>query len=80
MLKIKTIKKTIKIEYPDNINNILNIISDKKTIKTSELSKISKISGTKLKEILEHLMREGKIKETISNEGAGRPAIYYSLV
>ncbi|MBY8982619.1 MAG: winged helix DNA-binding protein [Candidatus Lokiarchaeota archaeon] len=79
MLQIKTIKKKIKIDYPNNIDNVLKIISEKESIKTSELSKISKISGSKLKEILDHLIREGKIKETISNEGAGRPAVYYSL-
>ena len=57
MLKIKTIKKSIKIDYPRNVNNILKIIREKSSIKTRELSKISKISGSKLKRILEHLIR-----------------------
>jgi predicted ArsR family transcriptional regulator len=49
-------------------------------IKTRDLSKTSGIGGTKLKEILNFLVREGVIKEHIKSEGVGRPGIYYSIV
>ena len=49
-------------------------------IKTRDLSKTSGIGGSKLKEILNFLIREGLIKEYVTNQGVGRPGIHYSLV
>ena len=72
--------KRIEIEYPDSIQNILSVIGKNKSIKTRDLSKKSKVGGGKLKEYLTLLLKEGKIKETVSNEGTGRPATYYSLI
>ena len=61
-------------------DELLNAIEESSTIKTRDLSKTSGIGGTKLKEILNYLVREGLIKEHISNEGVGRPGKYYSTV
>ena len=72
--------KRIEIEYPDSIQNILSVIGKNKSIKTRDLSKKSKVGGGKLKEYLQLLINEGKVKETVSNEGTGRPATYYSLI
>jgi len=38
------------------------------------------IDGSKLKEILNFLVREGIIKEHIMSEGVVRPGKYYSIV
>ena len=72
--------KRIEIEYPESIQNILSVIGGNISIKTRDLSKQSKVGGGKLKEYLQLLIKEGKIKETVSNEGTGRPATYYSLI
>jgi sugar-specific transcriptional regulator TrmB len=80
MLEIKTVKSKIQILYPNPIKKVLSAIEESDTIKTRDLSKNSGIGGTKLKEILNFLVREGVIKEHISNEGVGRPSKYYSAV
>ena len=49
-------------------------------IKTRDLSKTSGAGGSKLKEILSFLVREGVIKEYITSEDVGRSGIYYSIV
>ena len=49
-------------------------------IKTRDLSKSSGIGGSRLKEILIYLVREGLIEESSTNQGVGRPGIHYSLV
>ena len=79
-LNNNTVIKRIEIEYPDSIQNILSVIGGNGSIKTRDLSKESKVGGGKLKEYLQLLIKEGKIKETVSNEGNGRPATYYSLI
>ena len=80
MLEIKTIEKRIKIGYPRSFKEVLGVIDERNMIKTRDLSKSSGIGGTKLKEILNYLVREGVIKEHIKSEGVGRPGIYYSIV
>ena len=79
MLEVKTVKNKIKIVYPNSIKKVLRVIEDSDVIKTRDLSKSSGIGGSKLKEILNFLVREGVIKEHTSNEGVGRPGIYYSI-
>lgn len=79
MLKIKTIKKRIKLEYPTYVNRVLEILNEK-LYKTDELSKKSKIGGAKLKEVLDLLINEGKVEKSTLSEGRGRPAAYYSLI
>ena len=80
MLEIKTVEKRIKIGYPRSFKEVLCVIDERNMIKTRDLSKSSGIGGTKLKEILNYLVREGVIKEHIKSEGVGRPGIYYSIV
>ena len=80
MLEIKTVEKRIKIGYPRSFKEVLGVIGERNMIKTRDLSKSSGIGGTKLKEILNYLVREGVIKEHIKSEGVGRPGIYYSIV
>ncbi len=80
MLEIKTVEKRIKIGYPRSFKEVLGVIDERNMIKTRDLSKSSGIGGTKLKEILNFLVREGVIKEHIKSEGVGRPGIYYSTV
>ncbi|TKJ24855.1 MAG: hypothetical protein CEE42_09450 [Promethearchaeota archaeon Loki_b31] len=80
MLEIKTVEKRIKIGYPRSFKEVLGVIDERNVIKTRDLSKSSGIGGTKLKEILNFLVREGVIKEHIKSEGVGRPGIYYSIV
>jgi len=59
---------------------VLGIIEDSNMIKTRDLSKTSGAGGSKLKEILSFLVREGVIKEYITSEDVGRSGIYYSIV
>jgi predicted transcriptional regulator len=80
MLKIKTVKKNVKLDYPTYVNNVLETLKEKRAFKTDELSKETKIGGSKLKEILDFLVNEGKVERYSSSEGRGRPAIYYSLI
>lgn len=80
MLEIKTVEKRIKIGYPRSFKEVLGVIDERNMIKTRDLSKSSGIGGTRLKEILNFLVREGVIKEHIKSEGVGRPGIYYSIV
>jgi len=80
MLEIKTVEKRIKIGYPRSFKEVLGVIDERNMIKTRDLSKSSGIGGTKLKEILNYLVREGVIKEHIKSEGVGRPGKYYSIV
>ena len=80
MLEIKTVKNQIKIVYPKPIKKVLRVIEDTAMIKTRDLSKSSGIGGSKLKEILNFLVREGLIKEYSTNQGVGRPGIHYSIV
>jgi sugar-specific transcriptional regulator TrmB len=80
MLEIKTVKSKIQIVYPNPIKKVLTTIEDNDMIKTRDLSKNSGIGGTKLKEILNYLVREGIIQEHITNEGVGRPGKYYSTI
>jgi len=80
-LEVLTIIKRIEIEYPEPIKKILDTIKDTKIIKTRDLSSMSKIGGAKLREILEFLINEGLIEETISKgEKAGRPKRMYSVI
>jgi len=80
MLEIKTVKNQIKIVYPKPIKKVLSVIEDTAMIKTRDLSKSSGIGGSKLKEILNFLVREGLIKEYLTNQGVGRPGIHYRIV
>ena len=80
MLEIKTVINQIKIVYPKPIKKVLRVIEGTAMIKTRDLSKFSGIGGSKLKEILNFLVREGLIKEYSNNQGVGRPGIHYSIV
>ena len=80
-LEVLTIIKRIEIEYPEPIKKILDTIKETKMIKTRDLSSKSKIGGAKLREILEFLIDEGLIEETVSKgEKAGRPKRMYSVI
>jgi len=79
-LEILTVVKRIEIEYPQPIQNVVDVIKKFDSIKTRDISEKSRIGGARLREILEFLIRDGKIKETVTNEGVGRPAIYYRVV
>ncbi|MFX0040322.1 MAG: helix-turn-helix domain-containing protein [Candidatus Heimdallarchaeota archaeon] len=80
-LEVLTIIKRIEIEYPKPIKKILDTIKESNMIKTRDLSSKSKIGGAKLKEILEFLIDEGLIKETvIKGENTGRPKRVFSIV
>ncbi len=79
-LKVKTIIKRIKIEYPEPFQTVLDILQDKNVISTKELSTKSKIGGGKLREILDYLIKIGKIRENKLKESAGKPKKVYSLI
>ncbi len=80
-LEVLTILKRIEIEFPEPIKKILNTIKVTKTIKTRDLSSKSKMGGAKLREILNFLINEGLIEETIlKEEKAGRPRRIYSII
>lgn len=80
-LEVLTIIKRIEIEYPEPINKILDTIKETNMIKTRDLSSKSKIGGAKLREILEFLINEGLIEETVSKgEKVGRPKRMYSII
>ncbi|MHA2326181.1 MAG: hypothetical protein ACXACB_12315, partial [Promethearchaeota archaeon] len=79
-LEVLTIVKRIEIEYPEPIQEVLDVINENVDIKTRDLSSRSRIGGSKLREILEYLIREGLIEEkVITGEKAGRPKRVYSL-
>jgi len=71
--------KRMEMEYPETIRNVIGVIKEMDSIKTRDISARSRTGGGKLKQILEFLVKEGKLKETIVHEGVGRPATYYSL-
>lgn len=79
-LEVLTVIKKVVIEYPEPFQNVLDIIEKHDSIKTRDLSFKSRIGGGKLKEILTYLIKEGKVKEKVDNEGMGRPATYYSII
>ncbi|MHA2282044.1 MAG: helix-turn-helix domain-containing protein [Promethearchaeota archaeon] len=79
-LKVLTVVKRIEIEYPQAIQKVLNVIKEHKSIKTRNLSSMSKLGGGKLREILDFLINEGLIEETMKSEKtAGRPGREYSI-
>ncbi|MEJ2249649.1 MAG: helix-turn-helix domain-containing protein [Candidatus Lokiarchaeota archaeon] len=79
-LEIKTVKKRIQIDYPDSIQSVLNVIKKAGPISTSELSKEAKIGGTKLREALDFLKKEGMINEVkIQINKPGKPRLEYSI-
>ncbi len=79
-LEVLTVIKRIEIEYPEPIKKILDVIKETQTIKTRDLSSKSKVGGAKLNEILEFLLEEGLIEETIIKaEKAGRPKRVFSI-
>jgi sugar-specific transcriptional regulator TrmB len=78
---VKTIIKRIQIEYPEPIQNVLNIIRDNQVIKTRDLSSKAKIGGAKLREILEFLVNQEIIEESVVRDNkAGRPKREYSII
>ncbi|MFW9987081.1 MAG: hypothetical protein ACFFC3_00300 [Candidatus Odinarchaeota archaeon] len=79
-LKVKTILKRIKIEFPEPIQTILEIIQNNTKITTKELSNQSKIGGGKLREILDFLIHKGIVKESKIKGASGKPKNEYTLV
>ena len=80
-LQVLNVVKRLEIEYPEPIQKVLNIIKEKKSIKTRDLSSMSKIGGAKLREILNFLIDQGILQETvIKDDKAGRPKREYSLI
>lgn len=79
MLEAKTIIKAIEIN-PDPIQNVLDIVKSKPEIKTRELGIQSNLAGTKLREILNYLIKENLIKEEVIKGNVGRPKRVYSLI
>ncbi|MFW9878988.1 MAG: helix-turn-helix domain-containing protein [Candidatus Thorarchaeota archaeon] len=80
-LEVLTIIKRIEVEYPPHIKSILDLIKEQQMIKTRDLSSQSKMGGAKLKEILNFLIDEGLIEETvIRGDQAGRPKHVYSII
>ena len=79
MLKAKTVIKTVEI-HPNPIHNVMNLIRSKPEIKTRELGIQSKLTGSKLREILEYLIREKYIIEEIIQGEVGRPKRIYSII
>lgn len=69
------------MKFPEPIKEILDTIIENKMIKTRELSTKLKIGGAKLKDILDFLIDEGLIEETIiKGEKAGRPKHVFSII
>lgn len=79
MLKAKTVIKSVEIN-PSPIQNVLNLIRNKSEIKTRELGIQSKLTGSKLREILEYLIKEKMIVEEIIQGEIGRPKRVYSII
>jgi sugar-specific transcriptional regulator TrmB len=79
-LEIKTIKKRILVEYPDYIQSVIDTIEKFGPISTSELSRKAKIGGSRLREVLEFLLKEEKIEEIkIKDNKPGKPRLEYSI-
>lgn len=80
-LQVLDVIKRLEIEYTEPIQHVLNIIRENKAIKTRDLSSRAKMGGAKLREILEFLIKQGIIEETIiKEEKAGRPKREYSVI
>jgi len=80
-LYVLNVIKRVEIEYPEPIKKILDTIKTANMIKTRDLSSKAKLGGTKLKEILDFLLKEGLIEETIiKGNKAGRPKRLYSII
>ncbi|MFW9781738.1 MAG: helix-turn-helix domain-containing protein [Candidatus Heimdallarchaeota archaeon] len=79
-LKVLTVIKRLEIEYPEPIKRVLELIKETKTIKTRDIGKLSKMGGVKIRGILDFLINEGIIKETVKKEDkVGRPRRLYSI-
>ncbi|MHA1149230.1 MAG: TrmB family transcriptional regulator [Promethearchaeota archaeon] len=72
------IEEKVEIQYPI-YQDIIDIVQQNNPIKTQDLSRLSKVSGGKLKEIVDFLIKEEIIKESIQASKVGRPGKYYSL-
>ena len=79
MLKAKTVIKSVEIN-PNPIENVLDLIRSKPEIKTRELGIQTKLTGSKLREILEYLIKEKLINEDIIQGEVGRPKRVYSII
>ena len=79
MLKAKTVLKSVKIN-PDCIQKVLDIVKCIPEIKTRELGIQSNLAGTKLREVLEYLIKTNLIKEEVIKGNVGRPKKVYSLI
>ncbi|MCF2140281.1 MAG: hypothetical protein K9W44_09535 [Candidatus Lokiarchaeota archaeon] len=78
LFQLKTPKKHIELKYPKVYSKIIQIIqTNQNPIKTRDLSRIIGIGGTKLKQMLDFLVREGEIQKKIVSSTRGRPAVYY---
>ncbi|MFX1325942.1 MAG: TrmB family transcriptional regulator sugar-binding domain-containing protein, partial [Promethearchaeota archaeon] len=79
-LKVLTVIKRLEIEYPEPIQKVLELINETKNIKTRDLGRLSKMGGSRIRGILDFLINEGIIEETvIKEEKAGRPKRLYSI-
>lgn len=79
ILEAKTVIKSVE-RNPNLIQNMLDLIRSKPEIKTRELGIQTKLTGSKLREILEYLVKEKLIEEDINHGEVGRPKRVYSII
>lgn len=80
-LEVLEVIKKVEIAYPEQFQSVLDIIEEYNSLKTRDLSRKSRIGGAKLREILQFLISEGVIEETLNKDKKpGRPKRVYSLI
>jgi sugar-specific transcriptional regulator TrmB len=79
-LRVKSIEKKIKIEYPTLFETVLNVIKKNKSISTRDLSIECKVSGSRLREILDYFLNKGFVKENETKGEIGKPRKQYTFI